>query len=225
MSAATATLPQAPAAPAIVPVEVPAPTRTLQAHPPALPDHVPWHMPLAVYEKIVESGILSKTDGVRHVYLWEGKLCHRTTVNRPHGLGVKHTFLALYELKVAGYDPETEVPIAFRKVDSSPQPDVKVVRGRSEDYNPRMPTIADVALVVEVSDTTIPKDRGLILTYAKEEIPVYWLMNIPSNRLEVYSLPVDGMYTSVQFLGPDDTVPVVFDGREVGRLRVADLLP
>jgi Putative restriction endonuclease len=223
MSVATAAMPHAPAIPERAPAGVPASVPQAQSTP--APDHVPWHMPLAVYEKIVESGILSKYDGARHVYLWEGKLCDRMTVNRPHGLGVKHVFLALYELKIVGYDPETEVPIAFRKADSAPQPDVKVVRGRSEDYNPRMPTTADVALVVEVADSTVPKDRGLILTYAIEEIPVYWLMNIPANQMEVYSLPINGVYTSVQFLGPDDEVPVVLDGLEVGRLRVSDLLP
>ena len=225
MSTATAVMPEAPAVPATVSVEAPAPTAAPQAHPPTVPDHVPWHMPLAVYEKITESGIMSKADGVRHVYLWEGSLCDRMTIYRPHGVTVKNIYDSLRSLGVVGYDPETELPVAFRKADSAPQPDVKVVRGQSKDYNPRMPTTADVALVVEVADSTVPKDRGLITSYAVEEIPVYWLTNIPANRLEVYSLPIDGVYTSVQFLGPDDTVPVVLDGREFGRLRVADLLP
>ena len=102
---------------------------------------------------------------------------------------------------------------------------MKVVRGRSQDYNPRMPTTADVPLVVEVADSTLPKDRALASNYAVEEIPVYWLLNLTAIHLEVYSAPVDGVYTSIQILGPDDDVPVILDGREVGRIRVADLLP
>ena len=48
---------------------------------------------------------------------------------------------------------------------------------------------------------------------------------IPDRQLEVYSQPTSGVYTSVQLLGPQDEVAVVLDGREVGRIRVADLLP
>ena len=55
-----------------------------------------------------------------------------------------------------------------------------------EDYNPRMPTTADVPLVVEVTDSTLSKDRALASTYAVEQIPVYWLLNLPEARLEVY---------------------------------------
>ncbi len=44
------------------------------------------------------------------------------------------------------------------------------------------PTTADVPLVVEVADTTLPKDRALALTYAREGIPVYWLINMKAGR-------------------------------------------
>ncbi|MDB5352670.1 MAG: hypothetical protein JWN86_3917 [Planctomycetota bacterium] len=217
MSVATAAPPQAPD----VSASAPAP----QARPTSPPDHRPWHMPLAVYEKITESGILNRDDGVRHVYLWEGTLCDRMTIYRPHGLGVKNIYDAMKALGIVGYDAETELPMAFRKADSAPQPDVKVIRGRSKDYNPRMPTTADVPLVVEVAESSLSKDRALASNYAIEEIPVYWLMNLTTNHLEVYSAPVDGVYTSIQILGPGDEVPVVLDGREVGRIPVADLLP
>ncbi len=189
---------------------------------PAPPDHPSWSMPLAVYEKMVEAGLL---EDYRHVYLWDGRLCERMGINRPHIHGVKSLFLALVALCADDFAPETEAPVAFRHHDSAPQPDIKVLRGRTRDYMNRMPSTADVALVVEVTDTTLSKDRGLVITYAIEEIPVYWLLNIPSRRLEVYAAPVAGVYTSVAFFEADADAPVVLDGRDVGRIRVADLLP
>ena len=182
-------------------------------------------MPLAVYEKIVESGILGEFKEARPVYLWEGRLCNRMTMDRPHGLGVKSIYDALRSHGLIGYDVESPTPMALRKFPSAPEPDVKVVRGRSEDYNPKMPTSGDVPLVVEVADSTLAKDRALAATYAAEEIPVYWLLNLSANHLEVYSDPVDGVYTKIAILGPDAEVPVVLDGGEVGRVLVSSLLP
>ncbi len=88
-----------------------------------------------------------------------------------------------------------------------------------------------MALVVEVSDTAQPKDRGLVSTYAVGGIPVYWLIDIPDRRIEVYDgliAPKDGAaacYGRCTPYGPDAEVPVVLDGREVGTIRARDLLP
>ena len=214
MSTATAS----PPAPEVAAPVVASPPRAV----PTTPDHPHWSMPLAVYEKIVEAGLLEE---YRHVYLWDGRLCERMGINRPHVYGVKSLFLALVAICADEFAPETEAPMAFRFHDSAPQPDIKVLRGRTKDFMQRMPTTADVALVVEVTDTTLSKDRGLVITYAIEEIPVYWLLNIPANRLEVYAAPVAGVYTSITFFDPAQDAPVVLDGREIGRVRVADLLP
>jgi Uma2 family endonuclease len=106
-----------------------------------------------------------------------------------------------------------------------PEPDVKIVRGRSRDYVGRFPTTLDVALVVEVSDSTLPKDRSLVATYAAEGIPIYWLVNLTDSRVEVYSDIVADAYTRCTTYGSADEVPVVLDGREVGRVRAEEILP
>ena len=41
-----------------------------------------------------------------------------------------------------------------------PIPDISVVRGPRDHYKQRLPAHGDVALIVEVSDTTYAKDRG-----------------------------------------------------------------
>ena len=54
-------------------------------------------------------------------------------------------------------------------------------------------------------------------------------MNIPNNRIDVYTGPTDPTetptYTERRSYGPGEMVPVVLDGREVGRIAVGDVLP
>ena len=54
-----------------------------------------------------------------------------------------------------------------------------------------------MALLVEVSDTSLSRDRGHKLSaYAKGEIPVYWIVNLVNRQVEVYSRPGKARYRS-----------------------------
>ena len=82
--------------------------------------------------------------------------------------------------------------------------------------------------MIEVSDATLRRDRTLKLTiYARARIPVYWIVNLVDNRLEVYSDPFgDGdaaTYRQHTEYQPTDEVPLIIDGQEVARLPLRDL--
>ena len=83
--------------------------------------------------------------------------------------------------------------------------------------------LADVPLVVEVSDTSLAEDRGQkARLYAKHGIPEYWIVNLNARTLEVRRGPrpesEDYFETLVYREGETATV----NGRPVA---VADLLP
>jgi Uma2 family endonuclease len=85
-------------------------------------------------------------------------------------------------------------------------------------------------MVIEVSDATLRRDRGLKKRiYARARIQVYWIINLPENRIEVYTEPIreaeEPDYQRRQDYFPDDEIPVVIEGREVGRLAARELLP
>ena len=85
---------------------------------------------------------------------------------------------------------------------------------------------ADVAFLVEVSESTLDRDQGEKLSaYATGNIPVYWIVNLVDSQVEVYTGPCPEGYRSRQVFNPGQTVPVVIDGIEVGRIAVADILP
>ena len=114
--------------------------------------------------------------------------------------------------------------------DSEPEPDVYVIRGRPEDYQDHQPLARDALLVVEVAESTLAQDRGLKKSiYAEAGIPVYWIVNLVDRQIEVFTQPTgpteQPTYANCEIIPADGEVPVIIDGREVARLKVADILP
>ena len=109
---------------------------------------------------------------------------------------------------------------------NEPEPDLCVVRGESDDYTDRHPGPGDVALVVEVADSSLSRDRGEKRdNYGRAGIPVYWIVNLVDRQLEVYSGPIGGVYPAPTILGEAESVELTIAGQVVGRIAVADLLP
>jgi Uma2 family endonuclease len=171
---------------------------------------------------MIAAGVFSSKDPV---FLWRGQLVEKMTKGPPHNIAATELHSALYELIPAGWFVQKEQPIVFSD-DTEPEPDLTVVRGAIRDYADRPPAARDVVLLVEVSDSSLAVDSGEVLEkYAQEAIPCYWLVNIPHRRVEVYRRPEGGRYAERQVFGPDDQVPVVLDGREVGQVAVRHILP
>jgi Uma2 family endonuclease len=80
-------------------------------------------------------------------------------------------------------------------------------------------------LVVEVADTTLAKDRRRRRTYGAAGIPIYWIVNLASRRVEVYTGPSPDGYDARVDYAPGAVIPLVIDGETVGQFAVADILP
>ena len=191
-------------------------TATIAVEPPLEP------ITIGMFQAMIRAGIVREADPV---FLWDGRLARRMAPNRPHSIAVKRAYDALIALLPAGVFVESEQPMALRHSHSAPQPDLKVVRGLPEDFPADYPTTADVPLVVEVADSSLADDRVLMATYAREGVPVAWIINVPDHRIEVFDDPGPISYRNRLVLGPDEPLPVVLDGVEVSRVRAGDLLP
>jgi len=179
-------------------------------------------MPLAQYEAMVASGAFTKRDRLE---LIEGLLVQKMTKGRKHSAGSEKCWRAIDPRVPAGWHIRIEKPVRIPARESMPEPDVSVARGVPDDYLDLDPGPSDVALVVEVADSSLEADRQLAVTYGAAGIPVYWIVNIPDRQLEVYAGPVAGAYPPPTILGESDTVELVIGGQVVGRIAVADLLP
>jgi len=82
---------------------------------------------------------------------------------------------------------------------SEPVPDVSLLKPRSDFYTERHPLPEDVLLVIEISYTTFRFDTKIKAPlYAEAGIREYWILDIPSDVLEVHTVPVRGKYTHLE---------------------------
>lgn len=189
-----------------------------------VPDDPIYRLSVAQYHDMIRSGILTDDDPVE---LLEGWLVTKMPKNPRHSLATQLTRDALAGIIPQDWHVDVQEPITTE--DSEPEPDVLVVRGNRRDYIERHPSPAEVALVVEVADATLQRDRTLKLhLYARAGIPTYWILNLPENQLETHSDPSGegegAKYTQHTIYRASDTVPVVIDGQEVGQLSVQGLI-
>jgi Uma2 family endonuclease len=182
-----------------------------------------YRLTVEQYEAMRAAGILDEADAVE---LIDGLLVEKMTGKPPHVVACELTFWAIHGILPSGWRPRWESPVRTPKR-SEPEPDISVVRGDDPRANKlHHPGPDDIALLVEVSENSLGFDqRAKLRIYAAAGIPYYWILNLVDRQLEVYSDPHSTGYRSRPTLGPEEQVALVIDGREVGRLTVADLLP
>jgi Uma2 family endonuclease len=189
------------------------------------PDENPYRLRVDQYLEMVRVGILTADDRVE---LLEGALVAKLGKSLPHILAGKRIFQALVDVLPDSWHVAKEDPI--RTADSVPEPDCAVLRGAAKDYPDRLPQPAEVALVVEIADASLNRDcQGKQRLYARAGIPVYWIVNLVSRQVEVYSDPTgpveEPSYRDVQYLRSGDRVTVILDAHEVAHLEVDSILP
>jgi Uma2 family endonuclease len=190
------------------------------------PVPIEWLLPLSVeqYHAMARQGVLLDGDPVE---LWEGLLVKKMTISPSHRLATYRTRIALERIVPAGCYVDAPSPVTFER--SEPEPDVVIVRGNAGDYPDRHPGSGDLHLIVEVADSSLRRDQGIKKRiYAKAGIRVYWIVNLIDRRVEVYSDPAgpaeQPTYQSRREYLEADRVPVVIEGREVGKIAVQDVL-
>jgi Uma2 family endonuclease len=184
---------------------------------------IPYRISIEQYEAMVASGVFTSEDRFE---LIEGLLVAKMTKYPPHSVVTQNCGKILDRtLYGKGWHARTEEPIRIPTRSSEPEPNVTVARGDVLDYVEKHPDAEDIALVVEVSDTSLQKDHRLAKTYGAAGIPFYWIIDIPDRQLEVFSSPVNGVYSVHQILLETESVDLVIEGRILGRIGVAELLP
>jgi Uma2 family endonuclease len=175
------------------------------------------------YEAMVNSGVFTKHD---QFTLINGLLVAKTPKSPRHTYIAKNLARKLKGLIPSGWDFRIED--AVRLPDSEPEPDLSMARGDIEDYAERHPEPADLAIVVEVAASNVSEDRQMADVYGPAGIPVYWIVNVKARQVEVYTLlKRQGIprYGKPRIFKTGQSVPLIVEGREVGRIAAADILP
>jgi Uma2 family endonuclease len=154
-------------------------------------------------DRMIELGLFANDD--RRLELIHGRL----VVVPPEGPEHAATSTSLRDRLIAAYAGQAHVrdakPLACA-LEEQPEPDLAVVRGTPSDYHRHHPRGDETLLVVEVSRTTLARDREKIAIYAAAGVPVYWLLDLSSRRLELHRDPRGDRYALVQLLAETDAV-------------------
>jgi Uma2 family endonuclease len=177
------------------------------------------------YHRMIEDGFFAEDERFE---LLEGWIVAKMTRKPPHDAVIELIHETLRGMLPVGWHIRAQSAITM--ADSEPEPDLAVVRGAIRDYMGRHPGPADLALVVEVADSTLATDRdfkGRI--YARAGIPVYWIVNLVDQRVEVYTTPTgpdaNPGYRKRRDFEAGDTLPLLIEGREVARIEAREFLP
>jgi Uma2 family endonuclease len=172
------------------------------------------------YHEIIEAGVFDDDDRVE---LIEGVLVRKMTKGPPHDFTV--SILKDLLTPIVGSDWIVRVQSAITLRDSEPEPDLAIVAAPHERYRQRHPGPRDIALVIEVAESTLEFDRtDKLRVYARAGLPVYWIVNLIDQRVDVYTEPRGGRsptYRKRAEVAPNDAVSLA----DLFSLRLSNVFP
>ena len=157
------------------------------------------------YYQLATDGVLP---GNARVELIEGELAWRNAIGSPHA-GVVNRLNRMLTRAAGGralVSIQNPVRLDLR---NEPEPDVALLVPRADDYRGAHPSAADVLLLIEVADSSLPFDRGRKrVLYARFGIREYWIVDLDGSEVEVFRQPTAGVYASSETAGLEAVLTV-----------------
>jgi Uma2 family endonuclease len=170
-----------------------------------------------------ESCILADDD---HVELLEGLIVTKMIRKPVHDAVVEMVRDAIGCVLPAGWCIRSQS--AITTADSEPEPDIAVVRGTARDYLGHHPGPTEIALVVEVAETSLDRDRYKRRLYARAGLACYWIINLQAREVEVYTNASSAevpKYEEEIVHEAMSSIPFVIAGQQIAQIPASDLLP
>ncbi|RMH90903.1 MAG: Uma2 family endonuclease [Calditrichaeota bacterium] len=158
------------------------------------------------FYRMGEAGIFTEDDRVE---LIEGEIIEMSPIGKRHAVCVARLTGLFGQLAEKRFIVWVQNPLPLNAY-SEPQPDITLLKFRSDFYAQKDIEPADVLLIIEVSDTTLEYDREVkIPLYARAGIPESWVIDLAHEAVEVYSQPEEGEYRSVRTVKRGETLTPV----------------
>lgn len=178
-----------------------------------------WKITVDQYHKMGEAGIFRPDERVE---LIEGELIQMPPIGIEHAYRVNdlNEFFVTQLTGRAIVSVQNCVTLPPR---SEPQPDIAILRRTAQRYRDRLPTSADVIVLIEVSDSSLRYDRDIkVPLYAAHGVAETWIVDVNAQQLRVYRKLVSGAYSETLTLTQDDSItPTLLPDFKI---NVADLL-
>jgi len=117
-------------------------------------------------------------------------------------------------------DANIRIQCGFVCDDDRPEPDVLWLNPRR--YGRTRPTVADVMLLIEVSDSSLSADlQEKADLYAESGVAEYWVVDVPASRIHVMMRSDGKHYRSIEIVVPPN--PLAPKCRPAAILNTAEL--
>jgi Uma2 family endonuclease len=155
------------------------------------------------FHRMAEAGILGEDDRVE---LIDGELFDMSPIGSRHAGTVLH-LTGLFNRAVGDTAlVSVQNPVMLGE-HSEPEPDIALLRPRSDVYTCSHPEAKDVLLLIEVADTSVGFDRDVKTPlYARHEVPEIWLLDLTKRCLEIHRRPSAEGYRVVLRPDRDDRI-------------------
>ncbi len=192
---------------------------------PAFSEHPTlYRLTVDQYHRMIENGILGENDPVE---LLEGYMVTKMPRSPEHDFALSAVTTRMHRLVPPAFTVRGQCAATIQE--SEPEPDMMIARGDETLFRHRHPGPADTAIVIEVSASSLSRDRGdKARIYARAGIPVYWVVNVVDKQIEVFTLPSGPAevpaFAKQEVFAAGTSVPVVLDGVTVGTIAVSDVM-
>ena len=160
---------------------------------------------VADYYRMADAGLFHETPRVE---LIQGQIIDMSPIGFPHFGMVNRLTRLLVPLVGARGLVSVQNPVRLDS-GSEPQPDIAILKPRTDDYETGTPGPDDVLLLIEVADTSLDFDRNVKAPlYAQSGIAEYWIVNLPDRLIEVHREPSGTRYAQFRRAGPGDALDI-----------------
>lgn len=137
------------------------------------------HFTVEEYYSMGQAGILAEDERVE---LIQGEIVQMPPIDAPHASFGDRLLSLIFPQVIGKAQMRVQYPILLLD-NSSPQPDLALLRPRTDFYEQKHPVAADVYLLIEISDSTLAYDKNTkAMLYAQAGIEEYWILDV-NNRL------------------------------------------
>ncbi len=149
------------------------------------------------YHRMAQAAVLAPD---ARVELINGEVIDMAPMGTRHRAAVMRMSQLLHDAVGHAAHVSTQLPLRL-DAHSEPEPDVALLRPRSDFYAHALPNGADTLLVIEVSDTTLTYDTRIKAPlYSRASVPEVWVLDLTANVLRRYAQPQGDTFADVTVL-------------------------
>lgn len=160
---------------------------------------------VAEYYRMAEAGVLAPD---ARVELIEGEIVDMAPMRSGHAAAVSRLFATIVTAVGLRAVATCRTPLHLSDR-SEPEPDLMLLRPRTDFYRTAHPTAADVLLLIEVADTTLAYDRGIkIPLYARHGVGEVWIIDLDNKLVRFFRQPAGDTYADITATETPGVTPI-----------------